>query len=1295
MASDRVRRQVGVLLNQVEEAASRLDWDRVRQLCDGVLRLDPQNQDAIAFLEASDRDSGVTQGPAAARQPARSPPPGAAQSAPKVPVSFASGRYVVKRFLGEGGKKEVYLAHDTTLDRDVAFALIKTDGLDDVGKERIRREAQAMGRMGTHPHVMPIYDLGEEHGQPFMVQPLMMGGDVAGLIEKAAAKRKGGAEDSVAGATDDQAVEAPGLPLERAVQIARHVCLGLQFAHGKGIVHRDLKPGNIWLDEDGTAKIGDFGLAIASDRSRLTFEKVMVGTVSYMPPEQAIGGKVTPRADLYSLGAMLYEMVTGRPPFLGDDDIAIIGQHINTPPVAPSWHNTALPQTLDALIMRLLSKDPAARPGSAREVIKVLDAIDLTQIRDASGLKSGSLDAMAGGVFVGRQREMDRLKALFEETMAGHGRMATLVGEPGIGKTRTAQELATYASMRGARVIWGRCYESGGAPPYWPWVQIVRSHVAATAPELLRSQLGAAGPVVAEVVPDIAQKLTDLPKPPPIEDPESARFRLFDSMATFFRNVASQTPLVLLLEDLHWADRPSLNLLEFVARELQNSRALMVGNYRDIGLNRRHPLSVTLGELTRERLFERVVLRGLQRHDVRRFIEVAAGIDPPPALVDVVYGQTEGNPLFVTETVRLLIQQGEISSGAKASGGTSSWEIRIPEGVREVIGRRLDRLSERCNDVLTVAAVIGRQFRSAVLIKLVEGISEDVLLDVLDEALDGRIIEEQDDEVGTYQFTHALMQETLASELSANRLVRLHARIAEALESHYGDAAEAHASELVEHFDEAETVLGSDRLAKYSRAAGERSLEAYGFDEAARHFKRGIGVASESQPADDLARMHAGLARAQAATLKRDEIQSAVDNLRRAFDLYAGQNNNTAAVTTALTYFPNIHGTRGMVDLLSKALDLATPGTREAGFLLTRRGMFLSFESFDPDAAIESIEGAHQIALDLEDPALELATVSASMIVNFLEWRYDQAIARLPRALELVERVDDLRMHFGVFDHVGQIYYLTGDLEEARSAFARNLRTAETLGDRTLTQWALGSLMDCANDRGDWALFEELAKHPAVAGSTEMRVAMPLLRAACQQGRREDAVRISGESGKRKLIGSQYAGADRFILLDVLGVDVDPSAVIAVQRSVIDNPRTHLGQRITALRREAMLFAHIGDVEAVRNRYEELQSIAHLATYDGLAVGDRALGYLAWKIGNLEAAAGHYEDALGFCRRGGFRVELAWALFQYAEVLAERNDVGDRKRVVSLQDEAIEIGQELGLSPLLERILARRRFLKA
>ncbi len=261
MASDRIQRRIERLLDQIEEAADQQDWERERVLAEEVLALDPDNKDALTFLAAaqrslsreSDRSNGSPNSPLGRASPL---------AIQDQPTSFANGRYEVKRFLGEGGKKKVYLAQDTLLDREVAFALIKTEGLDEVSRTRITREAQAMGRLGSHPHIVTVFDLGDHDGQPYMVTELMGGGDVEGVIEDAPDHR---------------------LPLEQAIEIAKETCRGLEFAHSRGIVHRDLKPGNVWLTADGVAKIGDFGLAVAIDRSRLTTEGMMVGTVSSCP----------------------------------------------------------------------------------------------------------------------------------------------------------------------------------------------------------------------------------------------------------------------------------------------------------------------------------------------------------------------------------------------------------------------------------------------------------------------------------------------------------------------------------------------------------------------------------------------------------------------------------------------------------------------------------------------------------------------------------------------------------------------------------------------------------------------------------------------------------------------------------------------------------------------------------------------------------------------------------------------------------------------------------------------------
>jgi hypothetical protein len=322
---------------------------------------------------------------------------------------------------------------------------------------------------------------------------------------------------------------------------------------------------------------------MAIDKTRLSMAGMIVGTVGYMPPEQALGRTPDARSDLYSLGAMLYELTTGRPPFLGDDPIAIISQHLNAAPVAPSWPNPDVPQPLEALILRLLAKDPAHRPDNAAAVRQDLAAIsivtsaplgsDQPQAHEATS----PLDRLAGGIFVGREHELGQLRSCFDAALSGRAGIVVLAGEPGIGKTALAEETAIYARLRSAQVLWGHCYEWEGAPAYWPWVQVIRSYAHEHDPQQLRSELGQGAADIGQIVSEVREQFPDLADPPHL-DGEQARFHLFDSIATFLRNATTHQPLLVVLDDLHWADAPSLLLLQFVARELERATS----HYRDV-----------------------------------------------------------------------------------------------------------------------------------------------------------------------------------------------------------------------------------------------------------------------------------------------------------------------------------------------------------------------------------------------------------------------------------------------------------------------------------------------------------------------------------------------------------------------------------------------------------------------------------------------------------------------------------------------------------------------------------------
>ena len=843
--------------------------------------------------------------------------------------------------------------------------------------------------------------------------------------------------------------------------------------------------------------------------------------------------------------------------------------------------------------------------------------------------------------------------------------------------------------------MWGRCYEEQGMPPDWPWVQAIRSYVREREPEQLRSEMGAGAADIAEVESDVKERLPDLRPPPALDSPEQARFRLFDSITAFLKSASQKQPLVLVLDDLHWADQPSLLLLQFVARELGNSRLLLIGTYRDVELSRQHPLAETLGELTRERLFQRVLLRGLSQQDVSRFIEVAAGVDPPSGLAEAVHTQTEGNPLFVTEVVRLLVQEGELTQD---SGARDSWTVHIPEGVREVIGRRLNRLSQRCNETLTIASVIGREFELRQLTPLVEDISEDRLLKVLEEALSARVIEELPQAVGRYQFTHALIQETLAEELTLTRRAPLHARIAEALEEMYGQNAEAHASELAYHFVEAETITGTDRLVRYSEMAGRRALASYAHVEALGHFQRALN-AKEGQPTDDeTAALLFGLGRAQLATLERYQVGEAVASLTRAFEHFAQADISLAV---AVAEYP-VAGTTGreMEDLIDRALAMVTPDSHEAGRLLSRYGCVRGLVEGGYDGAQEAFSGALAIARREGDETLELRTLAGAAELAYMNIREEESLQWSLSAIELARRIDDPRSEVVAHFYAVGANYTQGNLEEAVRHATEVLPVAEKLQNRYWLTHAIWRNDIVHQLAGDWRKAREFSDRGlAISGQSSIYLGTRVLleyetgefgegevylnRLVEAMGLVSPATTDFAFSTLVLLLAGRITGDAKWI--DVAG-EAAKSAVVVTQTPIaIISARAALGL-VASLR---------GEAGSAGEQYQFLQQYRGIVVPGILRSVDRFLGILSQTMDNMDQATEHFEAALAFCRKAGFRPELAWTCCDYADTLLQRNESGYREKAMSLLDESLTISSELGMRPLMERVLSRREILKA
>jgi DNA-binding SARP family transcriptional activator len=485
---------------------------------------------------------------------------------------------------------------------------------------------------------------------------------------------------------------------------------------------------------------------------------------------------------------------------------------------------------------RRLREDLGLEPGRAlrdleQAILRQDSALDLAPLEDVA-------DEAPRSVFVGREAEIAELAAALEDTVAGRGRLFLLAGEPGIGKSRLADELLTRARARGARTLVGRCWEAGGAPAYWPWVQSLRAYVRETDPETLLRELGSDAADLSQILPELREILPGLPEPRPLE-PDAARFRLFDAATQFLRRASAARPVVLFLDDLHAADEPSLLLLRFLARELASSRVLVVAAYRDVDPVPGAALTELLAELTRETAGRRMPLRGLTTGDVAAYVDSTAAEIASSEVVAALLAETEGNPLFIGEIVRLLATEG-IRSEAIAEA-----RLAVPQSVRDVIARRLAHLSDESNRLLALASVLGREFDISTLARL-GGASEEDVLEALDEPMTVRVISEVPGAPGRLRFAHVLIRETLYDGLTMTRRVRLHRSATETLERLYGDEAGPHLAELAHH-----AIAGSDfdKGLAYARRAGDRALALLAYEEAERLYRTALDALELARPA--------------------------------------------------------------------------------------------------------------------------------------------------------------------------------------------------------------------------------------------------------------------------------------------------------------------------------------------------------------------------------------------------------------------------------------------------------------
>ncbi len=887
--------------------------------------------------------------------------------------------------------------------------------------------------------------------------------------------------------------------------------------------------------------------------------------------------------------------------------------------------------------------------------------------------------------FVGREPELAALVGALEDVIGGHGRVFLLVGEPGIGKSRLVEEVSRRATVRGVEILVGRCWEAGGAPAYWPWVQSLRAHIRETDPDVLQRQLGKGGVDLAQILPELHEIVSDLGGPPAV-DSEAARFRLFAAVAELLRNSSADRPLLVFLDDLHAADAASLLLLQFVAREVGSSRVLLVGALRDVDPVPGQPLTSTLAEIMREPVTRRLSLAGLSKQDVAEYVELSASDLSSAELATALYAQTEGNPLFLTETVRLLALEGG------GGDGSAEGKIAIPQSVRDAIGRRLGHLTEECNDVLVDASVLGREFALDPLTHMRET-THVALLETLDEAMTARVVSDAPGMAGHLRFAHVLIRDTLYEGLTTARRVRLHRLALEALESLHGEDAGPHLAELVHH-----AIAGSEfeKGVVYAQRAGDRALALFAYEEAARLYRVALDGLELARLRDEEVRCQLLLSLGEAENVY--DRRAAKDVFAEAAEIARRLGLSRTFARAALGYggptpWVRAGGDRRVVPLLEQALDgLSEEELDLRARLLARLAGALRDEHSRARRDV------------LSNEAVELARRSGNAValMHALEGRAESIMAPdtlttsvelASELIELAERVGDRR--WGVHGHASRHVARTmlGDIEGAETDLTAQIRLVDELREPPIELFhSRASQAMLALARGGLVEAEKLVDEAfAISARAQVEIAMSIY--GIQSYTLAD---FRGD-----LEGVEQAIRDLVIDYPARPVFRCVLAHLRARRGAMDEARRHLDdlarddfalvpfdqEWVYGMSLLAETCALLGERGHAAVLYRLLRPWGALnATnppegFRGSAWRD--LGLLASTLERWDEAAAHFENALGTNVRMGARPWLAQTQHDYSRMLLARDKPGDSERGKELRAIALDTYRELGMEGYL------------